>query len=148
MNLTTRRMSEDELVDWAAAVGRQVWGFHVSDKFGDSGLTGILTVEQQGGAARVVDFVLSCRVMGRKVEESMLHVAVEWARSVDSREVRLEYVPSAKNRPCLDFLIRSKLVREDENLFVWDAACAYPLHPAVRLVCRGFQPTTPRSSIE
>ena len=135
MNLTTRRMTERELLAWAGEESRRVWGFHVSDKFGDSGLTGILGVEAtDGGRVRIVDFVLSCRVMGRKIEETMLHVAVGWARSVLAKEVRAVYAQTGKNKPCLDFFQNSGLRCESDNMFVWDVAHVYPLPPVVRLV--------------
>ncbi len=134
MNLSTRRMTEQELLAWASLENHQVWSFHVSDKFGDSGLTGILSLETAGGRARIVDFVLSCRVMGRKVEEAMLHVAIAWARSEQIREVYAQYSPSARNKPCYDFLQRSGLRCQADNVFVWDTSQEYPLHHSVRLI--------------
>src|SRR5437763_3400 len=91
MNLATRRMSEAEFAAWAKEKMRKAWTFRVSDKFGDSGLTGILTMEVDGPRARIVDFVLSCRVMGRKIEEAMLHVAIGWARVAGAYEVDANY---------------------------------------------------------
>src|SRR5262249_10510123 len=43
-NLTTRRVTEAELMAWVAEPGRRLWTFRVSDKFGDSGLTGIASL--------------------------------------------------------------------------------------------------------
>jgi FkbH-like protein len=134
MNLSTRRMTEQEYLAWAGAKNHRVWSFYVSDRFGDSGLTGILGVEAADGWVTILDFVLSCRVMGRKVEEAMLHVAVDWARSARIKEVRADYYPNAKNKPCLDFFLRSGMQKHGENRFVLDATQEYPLHPAVRLV--------------
>ena len=133
MNLSTRRLTEQELLAWSGADNRRVWGFHVADRFGDSGLTGILGVEAQDGQAKIVDFILSCRVMGRKIEETMLHVAVDWSRSARLKDVRAVYSPTAKNKPTLGFLEKSGLQRAGENQFVWDARQSYPLHPAVQL---------------
>ena len=48
----------------------------VSDQFGDMGLVGIISVEVTGDEGHLVDFILSCRVMGRKVEEALIHIAV------------------------------------------------------------------------
>ena len=126
MNLSTRRMTESELLNWSYPDNRICWTFRVSDKFGDSGLTGIVSLELQDRVARMVDFVLSCRVMGRKVEETMLYVAVEYAREMGCEEVRAEYVETSKNKPCLDFWERSGLHLQDDNLFVWPTASLYP----------------------
>jgi FkbH-like protein len=135
MNLSTRRMSEADLQAWARQKDHRVWTFRVSDKFGDSGLIGLLSIEVDGSQARIIDFVLSCRVMGRKIEEAMLHVAIRWARSVAVRDVFAKYYQTAKNKPCYEFFQRSGLTRRSEDAFVWDVAQAYPLHAAIYLVC-------------
>jgi FkbH-like protein len=135
MNLTTRRMSEAEFEAWAKEKTRKAWTFRVSDRFGDSGLTGILTMEVDGSRARIVDFVLSCRVMGRKIEEAMLHVAISRARLAGVYEVYANYRGTPKNKPCYDFFARSGLTCRGGNMFVWDAAQVYRLDSAVRLVC-------------
>jgi FkbH-like protein len=145
MNLSTRRMSEADFHAWARAEGRRVWTFRVSDKFGDSGLTGILSLELASSRARIIDFVLSCRVIGRKIEEAMLFVAIECARSAGVREVYVNYCQTPKNKPCYAFFQRSGLTYRGENTFVWDAARPYPLHRGIRLLCdgdRAFEETT------
>jgi len=134
MNLSTRRMTEQELLAWVGQGNRRMWGFLVSDRFGASGLTGILGIEAGDRHARIIDFILSCRVMGRKVEETMLHVAVGWARSLMMRSVQATYTPTPKNKPCYDFFQRSNFRDDGDNTFVWDATQEYPLHPAVRLL--------------
>src|SRR5437868_5190495 len=135
MNLATRRMSEAEFEAWAKVKTRKAWTFRVSDRFGDSGLTGILTMEIDGSRARIVDFVLSCRVMGRKIEEAMLHVATSGARSAGVYELYANYRETPKNKPCYDFFARSGLTCRDGNMFIWGAAQPYPLDSAIRLVC-------------
>ncbi len=133
MNLTTRRLTEAELLAWEAAPNRKLWGLSVVDRFGNSGLTGILGLETSDGWTQIVDFILSCRVMGRKVEESMLHLAAKWANAVGANGVRAIYQETKKNRPCREFFEKSGLELEGENVFVWRAG-EYPPHPAVRLV--------------
>ena len=134
MNLSTRRMSEAEFQAWVREKTRRAWTLRVSDRFGDSGLTGILTIEIDGLRATIIDFVLSCRVMGRKIEEAMLHVGINWARSAGVQEVYANYHQTGKNKPCYDFFEKSGLACRDRNIFVWDAGQAYPLPPAIHLV--------------
>ncbi len=137
LNLRTRRMAEAELVRWAALPGCSVHAFHVSDRFGAAGLTGILGLRLEGEAALVEDFVLSCRVMGRKVEETIVHVATELAREAGAASVRAEYLPTKKNGPCLAFWRRSGFASEAESSeqqsFVWALDEAYELPSAVTL---------------
>ncbi len=135
MNLSTRRLSEQELQAWVAGAGRRLWAIRVSDRFGDAGLTGIASLElrAEDHAARIVDFVLSCRVMGRKIEEAMAHVLVEAARKEGARSVEVQYLPTAKNKPCLEFWQRSGFEAPAESRFVWTTEHPYPLPQVVEL---------------
>ena len=103
MNLSTRRMSESELAAWVQDRDHRLWTIRVSDKFGDAGLTGIVSLEIQDQTARIVDFILSCRVMGRKIEEALLAIAIQSARKSGAKDVSARYIPTPKNKPCLDF---------------------------------------------
>lgn len=134
MNLSTRRLTEAELRSWSAEGKRELWALNVSDRFGDSGLTGIVSVEVAGDSATIVDCILSCRVMGRKVEEALLHIAVETARRHGAKQVTAKFLATAKNKPCLEFFKRSGFTHRDGDVFTWDATAAYPLPDALSLV--------------
>jgi FkbH-like protein len=133
LNLSTRRMSEQELLDWAQAPRRRLWTVRVKDRFGELGLTGMVGVEVDGTAARVTDFILSCRAMGRRVEETMLHLASRFAASHGAKGLSVRFVPTARNAPCLRFLESSGLTRTSEHDFAWTGATEYPLPEFVTL---------------
>jgi FkbH-like protein len=126
MNLTTRRMTESELAAWAGQENHKLWTFRVADKFGDAGLTGIASLEVDDKIGRIVDFVLSCRVMGRKVEETMLHTVINYARAAGLAEVQARYIPTPKNKPCLSFFQVSGLAANGDNIFRWKLDREYP----------------------
>jgi FkbH-like protein len=134
MNLTTRRMSEVELQDWATQENHKLWTIRVSDRFGDSGLSGIVSLEIDGDQAKIVDFVLSCRVMGRKIEESMLAVTTEYALNQQLDRVQARYLPTEKNKPCLHFWQESGFDYDpDSNCFSWRLEKAYPFPEQVHV---------------
>ncbi len=133
MNLATRRLSEKELLDWASAPGHGAFAVSVSDRYGDAGLTGIVSVAVDAGRARVVDYLLSCRVMGRKVEEAMVHVAVKAAIDAGATSFEAVLLPTKKNKPCLDFWARSGLERTAPETFRWDVSQPYPLPSCIHL---------------
>jgi len=139
MNMSTRRLSEKELSQWVESDGNRLWAFRVMDRFGDSGLTGIVSVTTAGGAAGIVDLVLSCRVMGRNVEDAMLHFVVSQLRGSPNPPALLKarYVPTAKNAPCLEFLSRSQLLRSegDPHDFSWACEDEYKCPAHVSLTC-------------
>jgi FkbH-like protein len=132
MNLSTRRLSDRELIDWSRQPGHGFWTIRVADRFGDSGLTGLLGVQEEAGQLRIVDYVLSCRVMGRKVEETMVALAVQRARDRGLARVVAEYLPTAKNAPCLEFWRRSGFETE-AGCFSWNVSRDYPVPRVVRV---------------
>jgi len=133
LNLSTRRMTEPEVKDWAAAPGHELLALSVSDRLGDAGLTGIVSLEADGQVGKIVDFVLSCRVMGRRVEETMVHLAVDAARKQSLRLVVAELIPTKKNGPCLEFWQRSRFEAETPTRFVWNAQNEYGLPEVIAL---------------
>ena len=100
MNLRTRRMTEDQLASWAEGEDCEVWTVRVADRFGDSGLCGLLGLKGREGRGDVTDYVLSCRVMGRGVEEALLYVATARAQANGWSSLQVEILPTEKNKPC------------------------------------------------
>jgi FkbH-like protein len=135
MNLSTRRMSEAELMAWAEHKHRKLWTLRVSDRFGDAGLTGIVSLEIQDRKAQIIDFILSCRVLGRKIEEAMLSRAILYAHSLEVEEVYARYIPTTKNKPCFDFFISlAPRFHQQREFFIWDAEHPFPLPEHIELV--------------
>jgi len=133
MNLSTRRMTSAELSEWASDEGRKVFAFRVSDKFGDSGLIGILSTEVRQETLEIVDLVFSCRMMGRNIEETMLSLAIEYGRARGLKKACARYIRTKKNKPCFDFLLNSGLVRSSEDMFSWDLSNAYQSPPYIEV---------------
>jgi len=135
MNLTTRRMTKLEMANWVSQKNHKLWNFRVSDRFGDLGITGIISLEIEGKNGRIVDFILSCRVMGRKIEETMLYIVIKYARSIRLKELHARYVPTSKNKPCLDFWMSSGFSYEEQNnSFSWNLFNEYTLPDCLEIV--------------
>jgi FkbH-like protein len=128
LNLTTRRMTEAQFMEWAEADGHEIYVFRVADRFDDYGLTGIASLAVDGDAAYIADFVMSCRVIGRGVEQGILHVLMEHARELGTKQLVADYAPTPLNAPCkLFFDEHSSLKRvSDSNRYVWDLLQPYP----------------------
>ena len=134
MNLRTRRLSEAELAAWAETPGHELWAAHVSDKFGASGLTGLLGLRVDGDTAHVEDYVLSCRVMGRRVEETLVWVATERARALGATTLVVEPLPTSKNMPCLRFWEGTPFERSaDGSTYTWNVTESFPAPSVVQV---------------
>jgi len=136
MNLTTRRMTEGELQNWASSEGRQFWTVRVADRFGEYGLTGLMSLEEKGEEGHIIDFVLSCRVFGRMVEETMVHILASHARQRGLARLCASYLATPKNTPCLQFWTeRSRFSPSaDGTSFSFELVGDYPVSEHVRLV--------------
>jgi FkbH-like protein len=126
MNLRGRRLSESDLMSWLKQTGRFALAVSVADRFGDIGLTGLVSWQPVGDDIEIVDYVLSCRAMGRKVENFMASLVVDAARASSKRRVLAPLGPTERNRPCSEFWRTSGFSEFEPNHFVWDATKPYP----------------------
>ena len=134
MNLSTRRLTSNEIINWNKNESTWFKTLRVSDKFGDSGLTGIVSLQKTDEDVKFIDFILSCRVMGRKIEEIMVHEAIEHAKNIGAKMIYAEYLPTKKNKPCFDFWLSSGFKYEKvSNRFYWDLKNEYRLHDFARI---------------
>ena len=102
-NTTTRRYLEGDIQKMSDSGRYLVAGIRVQDKFGDSGLTGVAIVEKNPGVWRIDDLLLSCRVIGRKVEDALLAYIMDQARGAGANALVGEFIPTKKNAPAKDF---------------------------------------------
>ncbi len=124
MNLLTARYTEKELLDRSFDDNHFTFAFSVKDNFGDAGLTGVIGLQVVDEVLIFTDFVLSCRVIGRKIEETMLSIAINLARKLNLKFVEAKYISTEKNKPCLDFFQHSKF-EEQNNTFSWEVEKMY-----------------------
>jgi FkbH-like protein len=118
-NLTTRRYTSPEIEQFVACERHIVTAFSVSDRFGDSGVTGAAIIEVDRGAAtaQIDTMLLSCRVIGRNVELAFFDVLISQLMSRGIRAVQATYRPTPKNAQVADFYDRLgfTLTRADDT---------------------------------
>jgi FkbH-like protein len=102
-NLSLRRMDEKSFWEWARQPSHAAYTFHVSDRFGDFGLVGLTSFNVRGTEARIIDFVMSCRVMGKQVEDALLGYTIERAYTQGAAKVLAEPVDGPRNGPAKQF---------------------------------------------
>jgi len=106
MNVLTCRRDEDEIRAFAADPARVFLALRSSDRFGDLGLVAFVHAKVDGERADVLDWVMSCRAMNRRIEFS-LEAELERLlakRGVRSVSARWEQTP--KNAPSRDLFDR------------------------------------------
>jgi len=102
-NLTTRRYSEADIKNYMEAKDVDVLSLRLEDQFGDSGLVGVCILKYIGQEAVIDTFLLSCRVLGRGVEDVFIIQALKMAKQRGCEAVIGAYYPTAKNAQVKDF---------------------------------------------
>jgi FkbH-like protein len=96
-NLTTRRMTEAEVqacMDDPSVVTVQV---RLADRFGDNGVIAILIARASDTEAEITTWLMSCRVLGRHVEEACLNILAERCAALGVTTLLGTYSPTEKN---------------------------------------------------
>jgi FkbH-like protein len=132
-NLTTRRYSEAEIQALREDPSADVIHMRLKDRFGDSGLTGVCILRYEDARARIDSFLLSCRVLGRGVEDAFLVQCLKRARDKGCTVAIGEFVPTAKNGQVSEFYTSrsfSPVNSESPFLFELDLASFDGREPA------------------
>jgi|SRR5450432_36459 FkbH-like protein len=90
------------------AANNLVYGLRVSDKFGDYGLVGLILMEVQQKQATLRNFLLSCRALGRLIEDDFLNYVLNDLneRGIELHEIVFKETP--KNAPARTFFEKFK----------------------------------------
>ncbi len=101
-NFTTVRRNEVEMRALPSR-GDDVLSVKVRDRFGDYGLVGLVVARAEADALVVDTLLLSCRVLGRGVEHTILRRLGDRANERNVSFVELPYLPTPKNEPARAF---------------------------------------------
>ena len=96
-NLTTIRHSAEELRQFADDPEFFPYYVTLTDRFGENGLISVVIGKRQGERMELLTWLMSCRVISRRLEEFVLDQLVELAREAGMAELRGTYVPTKKN---------------------------------------------------
>lgn len=121
-NLTTMRFSEAELRAMIDDPARySVFHAQVIDKFGDHGIAIAAVVRFESGTAHIESLLMSCRVIGRRVEEAFLAELAEHAVKRGADRIRGIYLPTDRNGIVRDFYssVGFQLVEDNERGSIW-----------------------------
>ncbi|KAA2212157.1 HAD-IIIC family phosphatase [Teichococcus oryzae] len=100
-NLTTRRYTAAEAERLAADPAAVMLSLRLRDRFGDNGLISVIIARPDAalppGEMLIDTWLMSCRVLGRQVEEATLGILAGQARLRGATALIGEYRPTAKN---------------------------------------------------
>jgi FkbH-like protein len=143
-NLTTRRYTDPEVAQ--AENDPEVFTLQVrlADIFGDNGMISVVICRPgEAGVWEIDTWLMSCRVLGRKVEHMVLREILQHAREAGVYKLAGVYRPTDRNKLVVDHY--SKLgftkVKEDESgMTHWELAVEGP-EPEIapmKVISQGF----------
>lgn len=121
-NLTARRYTQFEVEEMITKPDKfQVYSLRVSDKFGDEGIVGVAIIRKDGDIWMIDSFLLSCRVIGRKIETIFLAKIIEDAKKNGVSILIGEYIPTGRNSLVKSFYKEHGFEKmcEEENVIRW-----------------------------
>lgn len=100
-NMTTIRKNEAEI---SSDKKNQCLTIHVKDRFGSYGLVGAVFYTYLANKLIVQNILLSCRVLGKGVENRIISELGQMAKSHHCQEIIIQYIESKRNTPAKQFL--------------------------------------------
>jgi FkbH-like protein len=123
-NLTTHRYTEPEILEIERDPTVFTLQVRLADIFGDNGMISVVICRAAGHGTWEIDtWLMSCRVLGRKVEHMVLRKIVEHARAAGVHQLIGTYRPTERNKLVVDHYAKLGFnkVRENESgLTEWD----------------------------
>jgi len=122
-NLSLRRRSEAELRNLSSDYS--IFVVEVSDRLGDYGLVGLCILHGLSAPTErtgIDSLLISCRALGRRVEDAVLHGIVELVHLSGKSRIEAEFVPGPRNQPIIDFLLRAGFVPSGQGRYALNAS--------------------------
>ncbi|MTD58507.1 HAD-IIIC family phosphatase [Amycolatopsis pithecellobii] len=114
-NLTTHRLQHQDVTRLLADEDSIVFTIASRDRFGDNGIVGAVFYRRDGELAWIDNFLLSCRVFSRGIEQACLAAVLDHAFATGVHEMRAIYRPSLKNAVVREFYPRYGFTTHDHD---------------------------------
>jgi FkbH-like protein len=96
-NLTTKRYSQSALQEMAESKEHFPLCYRLVDRFGDYGWISLVILKVNDSVLDIDTWLMSCRVLGKAVEETVLSDMITIAQNQGCTEIRGTYIPTKKN---------------------------------------------------
>ena len=105
-NLSTRRLNRKQILNFEEEQNKVIKLFRVSDKFGDYGICVVYCGQFKENKLHITDLAISCRALGRGVEEFVFENIKELSKTKNIDEIKFNYIQTEKNKPIYDFFYK------------------------------------------
>ena len=103
-NLRTQRYNLTEIKNFNKNNKNHTFLIHLKDIYGDHGIIGLIMLKEINKKKIFLEnFLISCRVFGRKIETYMMKIIKEFLLKNNYNEINAEYIENKKNSLCSEF---------------------------------------------
>jgi len=114
-NLTTKRYSDADIQKFVNN-NDYVFCMSVKDKFGDSGITGVIIFTKSNIDKVDIDsLLLSCRILGKGIEKAFVLQILSLLKKEEIKSVSANYIPTRKNEQAKDFYEKTGFILINES---------------------------------
>ena len=90
----------------------------VKDKLGDYGIIGLLTASKNKNILSIDNFLLSCRILGRKIEDRMIDEIITIAKKKKLEFVEGIFIKTLKNEQCANFYFNKNFKKINKKKYI------------------------------
>jgi FkbH-like protein len=143
-NLTTRRRTEAEVLEIARRPDCVGFSMRLEDMFGDNGLVSLVIGTVEKREMEIDTWIMSCRVLKRQVEETMLNELLRIAKERGCARVRGVFLPTKKNAMVREFYslmgFKAVSVTAERGEYALDVDSFKPKNTKIRIVRHAYEP--------
>ncbi|GGG93671.1 HAD-IIIC family phosphatase [Silvibacterium dinghuense] len=145
-NLTTRRYTETDVQSFEDDPSTFTLQVRLADTFGDNGMISVIICKPGSDATWEIDtWLMSCRVLGRKVENMVLAEILEHARRAGITRLTGTFLPTERNKLVIQHYAKLGFAQVSEDAsgrteWALDVAGAQPDTAPMRVISQGFTP--------
>jgi FkbH-like protein len=121
-NLTTRRYSEQQVAAFETNADIHTFQARLEDSFGDNGMISVVICRANDEVWEIDTWLMSCRVLGRRVEEALLNTIVKSAEKEGAKFLHGLYCPTPRNELVKDHFKKLGFEfaeRKDDDTKIW-----------------------------
>lgn len=98
-NVTTIRYTKKDIIAMSQDSSTHIFTVHTKDKYGEAGLVSVIILKVNENKGWIETFLMSCRVMGRKLENVIVNEILKYCSYYGIETVSAEYIATEKNTP-------------------------------------------------
>lgn len=108
--------TKDDVLEVLKMDNAMLYGAYINDRFGDYGLGALAVLEVKENVLIITDLMLSCRVLGKKVEDIFINNILNVAREQSCTNIKAFYINTGRNEIAEKYLRKMFGIGAEKNI--------------------------------